>query len=111
MLGLDSKMTFGKHSGKTVQDLLEHHPDYLLWLRRPNTDRQPLEMTHDLHCMLDSIIYNGWRDSRDKPKFPKEISDKFIAELQRKAEYEKNANVQFNESRTLHYAGLWGTWA
>lgn len=112
MLGLESKITFGKHNGKTVQDLLTNHPDYLLWLRRPNNpDKKPMEMTHDLHCMLDSIIYRGWPDNRDKPKFPREISDKFIAELERKAQYQEVAQEQFNGSRSLHYAGLWGSWA
>jgi hypothetical protein len=31
VLGLEDTINFGKHKGKTVEDLLNKHPDYLLW--------------------------------------------------------------------------------
>ncbi len=31
-LTLESILTFGKHSGKQVEDVLEDHPDYIQWM-------------------------------------------------------------------------------
>ena len=32
MLGKNDKITFGKHNGKTIKELWENYPEYIVWL-------------------------------------------------------------------------------
>lgn len=93
-LGFDTKLDFGKHSGKVVADLLAEDVGYLLFLRRstPN-NKGGVKMAMDLHLALDAVLYAvGFNpNSQDKPKYPREVSDKWVTEQQLKADREREA--------------------
>ena len=114
MLDLDAGFDFGKHRGKSVLEVLEAEPTYLLFLRRPSDNKpQGYPMSRELHMVLDAKLYSDSALSergKNKPRFSKEEVEIFMADIEGRAERQEARESKVNESRTIAYAGLWGAW-
>lgn len=58
--GLDYKMTFGKHEGKTLEQICKDDPEYIYWLR---------ENPHILKIKMEVVTYANEIKMPRKPDF------------------------------------------
>ena len=56
MLGKNDKITFGKHNGKTIKELWDNYPEYIVWL-----DENINTISIDQH-----IVAECFKDKMDK---------------------------------------------
>lgn len=65
-IGLDSQLTFGRHIGYTVNEVLKDRPEYIAWLI-DNTEIKFYESVHEQVNKLFPPVVDPW-------KVPKDIS-------------------------------------
>lgn len=121
VLKFDTTFDFGKHLGKKVSDILVEDPGYLLFLRRKGTNSK-INYDMDLHCALDAMLYavGVSASSADQPKYPREVSDAWVARQSAKVQEERNVEAaeaaRLTEQRKEALAAgnstysAWGAW-
>lgn len=68
---LDYRLTFGKHRGETIRDLMKNVPDYLTWLHN-NTDFElHAELVEKLEAMHRPVDWYDVYQLQDKGIIPK----------------------------------------
>lgn len=111
--GVNDVLTFGKHKGKTLKDVLATEAHWACWLREEKKKSgQPTPFTKEAHDAIDACIKSSRTLKKQYAVWnmgDANLEQMLGGRVMEAQEEAQRHQAELNE-RDLAYAGEWGAW-